>query len=155
MKTKAVAALIAAHPLFEGLDPGLVDYLAGCGRNVAFEPGARIFHEGAPADLFYLIRRGNVALEVHDPRRGSYVFQTVGAGDVLGVSWLVPPYRWEFDARATDAVGAVAFDASCIREKCDTDPAVGYALMKRFVPVLVERLQAARLQAMDVYGGTG
>lgn len=152
MKTKPIANLIAEHPLFEGLGSGLVDYLAGCGSNIAFEPGAWIFREGAPADLFFLVRRGGVALEIHDPRRGSYIFQTIGAGDLLGVSWLVPPYRWEFDARAIDAVGAVAFDARCIRDKCDAEPAVGYALMKRFVPVLIERLQAARLQAMDVYG---
>jgi len=152
MKMKSIADLMAAHPLFAGLEPALVAYVAGCGSNVAFEAGGRIFREGASADFFYLIRRGSVALEIHDPRRGGYVFQTIGDGEVLGVSWLVPPYCWEFDARAIDTVRAVAFDARCIRDKCDADPAVGYALMKRFVPVLVERLQAARLQAMDVYG---
>jgi hypothetical protein len=85
--------------------------------------------------------------------RGCLVaFQTAGEGDVVGVSWLVPPYRWLHDARAVDLVRAIGVDARCLRKKCDDDHDVGYAMMQRFVPVLVDRLQATRLQMLDVYG---
>ena len=86
------------------------------------------------------------------PGRGAVTFQTLSAGEVVGVSWLIPPYRWSYDARALEAVRAIALDAACLRRKCDADHDFGYAMMLRFVPVLVQRLQATRLQILDVYG---
>jgi hypothetical protein len=90
---------------------------------------------------------------VTTPGRGSITFQTVGVGEIVGVSWLVPPYRWTYDARALELTRAIAMDAGCLRGKCEQDHDLGYEVMKRFVPVLVERLQATRLQILDVYGG--
>ena len=78
--------------------------------------------------------------------------ETIDDGDLLGWSWLVPPFREQLDARAIDTVHTVAFDAACLRGKADTDPVLGYELMKRFVPVIVERLQATRVRLLDVYG---
>ena len=72
---------------------------------------------------------------------------------VVGVSWLVPPYRWTYDAKALELTRAIAMDAGCLRAKCEQDHDLGYEVMKRFVPILVERLQATRLQILDVYGG--
>ena len=148
---KTLADLIAEHPLFAGLPRGVCDYVAGCGRNRVVAAGAYVFREGDAADEFLLLRHGHVALETYSPVRGGFRFQTLGPSEMLGVSWLVPPYQWDFDARALETVRAIAFDARCLRDKCDEDPALGYALMKRFVPILVQRMQAARLQAMDVY----
>jgi hypothetical protein len=80
------------------------------------------------------------------------VISTLGDGEVAGWSWLVPPYRWMFDARATSSVSAVAFDGACLRGKCEQDPVLGYALMQRVAQVMYERLQDARIRLLDMYG---
>jgi len=147
-----LADLVRAHPFFAGLPAGMVDLVAGCGANVAYPAGGYVFREGRPADRFFLVRHGRVSLETFLPGRGPRVFQTLGPGEVVGASWLVEPHVWSWDARALDTVRAVAFDAVCLRGKCDADPTLGYALMKRFVPILVARLQEARMQALDLYG---
>ncbi len=92
---------------------------------------------------------------MHAPSKGSIVVETVNPGAAMGWSWLVFPYRWHFDARALDAVGAVAIGAVCLREKAETDPALGYELMKRVAAVLLERLQITRLRLLDLYGTDG
>ena len=124
-------------------------------RNVAFRPGALLLAEGDQADTFYLVRRGRVAIEVHSPGRGAIVIETVGPGGSVGWSWLIPPYRWQFDARATEPVGAVAVDGACLRAKADADPALGYALVQRVAGVLLGRLQSTRLRLLDLYGADG
>jgi CRP/FNR family cyclic AMP-dependent transcriptional regulator len=144
--------LLTAHPFFEGLDDETVGMLVGCARNVHYRPGEYLFHEGEDADRFFVVRRGRVALDVHVPARGKAVIDTVDEGDVVGWSWLVPPYRWFFDARAVQEVSAVAVDATCLRSKCDEDPALGYAMMQRFAQVMYRRLQSARVRLLDLYG---
>ena len=98
------------------------------------------------------MRHGRVVLETFVPGRGALTIETLEEGDLLGWSWLFPPYRWHFDARALDLVRAVAFDGACLRGKIDDDHALGYELLDRFSPVMLERLQATRLQLLDVYG---
>jgi CRP-like cAMP-binding protein len=148
-----LADLVRDHPFFAGLPAAVVDVVAGCGANVAFAAGGYVFREGRPADRFFVIRHGRVSLETFLPGRGPRVFQTLGAGEVVGASWLVEPHVWSWDARALERVRAIAFDAVCLRDKCEADPVTGYALMKRFVPLLVARLQEARMLALDLYGG--
>lgn len=140
------------HPFFAGLDPAVLDLVVGCARNVHLNDGSVLFRTGEAADTFYVVRRGRVGLDVHDPRRGSLTIATLEAGDVVGWSWLVPPYRWLFDARAVAEVSAVSLDGACLRAKCDRDPAVGYALMQRVAQVMYQRLQDARIRLLDVYG---
>ncbi len=147
-----LAEILRDAPLFRGLRSDWVELIAGCGSNVQFEAGELIFREGEPADFFYLVRHGSVALEAHVPSGGQLVIETIDAGDVLGWSWLFPPYRWHFDAHATVAVRATAFDGACLRGKCDADPALGYELTSRFAQTLIERLQWTRLRVLDVYG---
>ncbi len=129
-----------------------MDLMVGCAQNVHFREGDVLFRTGTPADTFYVIRHGRVTLEVHDPRRQTMVVATLGDGEVAGWSWLVPPYRWMFDARAISEVSAVAFDGACLRGKCDQDPVLGYALMQRVAQVMYERLQDARIRLLDMYG---
>jgi CRP/FNR family cyclic AMP-dependent transcriptional regulator len=150
-----IGAIIRDHPFFAGIAAADLGRIGGCGRSIAFPAGAYLFHEGDPADAVYLLRRGRVALEVAMPGRAPLVVQTLGGGEICGVSWLVPPYRWSFDARAIDAVRVVALDAGCLRRACDANHDLGYALMQRVLPVLVQRLQATRLQLLDVYGTPG
>lgn len=143
---------IKEHPFFAHLSDEYCGLLSGCARNVRFEPGEYMLREGAPADEFFLIREGRSALEVHIPGHPELTFQTLGPGEVVGVSWLIPPYRWSYDARALERIHAIGLDARCLREKCDNDHDLGYDMMNRFLPVLVQRLQATRLQLLDVYG---
>lgn len=150
---ESIRELVEAHPFFDGLDPSLVHTVAECGRNRAFPAESYLCREGQPADVFYILRRGRVALEVSLPDRGSVIIDSAGVGDVVGASWLFPPYRWQFDARAVEPVGAVELDAACLRGKCDADPVLGYDLMKRFAAVVVRRMASARLRLLDLYGG--
>jgi CRP/FNR family cyclic AMP-dependent transcriptional regulator len=131
----------------------VLDQLAAtCGTDVHVEAGARLCREGEPATGFFEIRSGVIALEIVAPGRDALLIETLHDGDLLGWSWLYEPHRWQFDARATTACDLRAFDGACVRAACDADPAFGYAFMQRFAAVMVERLQATRLQLLDVYG---
>ncbi len=144
--------IVREHPFFAGLGEEAGKLVSGCAKNVRFEPGQYLFHEGDPADQFYLLRHGRAALELSAPGRGTVLFQTLGEGEVVGVSWLIPPYRWTYDAKALTLIRAIAMDAACLRRKCEEDHDLGYDMMKRFMPVLIQRLQATRMQILDVYG---
>ncbi|HEX6418993.1 MAG TPA: cyclic nucleotide-binding domain-containing protein [Acidimicrobiales bacterium] len=150
--SRSIRQLLAEHPFFADLPPADLDLIAGCGRNVHLAAGEAVFEEGGPADVFYVIRDGRVTLSVRDPQGADLAVATVGDGEVLGWSWLFPPYRWHFDARATGDTSAVALDGACLRGKCEDDTALGYRLMMRFARLIQERLQATRLQLLDVYG---
>jgi CRP-like cAMP-binding protein len=152
VKLHSIADELAQHQFFEGLERSVIDLVAGCGRHVVFPLGTQLFSEGEAADRFFVVHHGRVALGTKAPGRPAPVIDTVEEGEVLGWSWLFAPYAWHFDARAVSDVRAVAFDARCLRTKCDDDPRVGYQLMQRFAGVLVQRLQATRLRLLDLYG---
>jgi CRP/FNR family transcriptional regulator, cyclic AMP receptor protein len=149
---RGIDELIAAAPVFEGLSTDQLALIAGCGHNEHVPAGAMLLREGDSADRFFLIRRGSVAIEVHAPGRGALVIETLHAGDPVGLSWLFPPYRWQLDARAVEACDLVVFDGACLRGKSEEDHELGYQLMRRFVASLISRLQATRLQLLDIYG---
>jgi len=150
--TEFFERVLAETPLFKGLDPKYIRLLAGCAKNTRFSPGDTIYVEGNLAESFFIVREGNVAIDVEAQDRGTITVQTLTTGDVLGWSWLFPPYEWQFGARAVDDTRAIALDATCLRGKCDTDPVLGYEMMKRFSSIMLTRLHATRLQLMDVYG---
>jgi len=140
---------------FAGLDPATAALVAGCARRHRFEPDAYLFREGDEAREFFLLREGDVTLEIFTPSGPTVVLGTNHAGDIAGASWLVPPYRWTSDARARTAVQAIGFDAVALREACEADPRTGYTMMKRFAPLLVRRLNNAYLQLLDLYSRPG
>jgi CRP-like cAMP-binding protein len=144
--------IIGSHPFFAGLGDAFCGLVCGCTRNVVFAPGDYLLHEGQDANEFFLLRSGQVAVEVAAAGRGTLPLMTAGDGDIVGLSWLIPPYRWRHDARALTPVRALGIDARCLRAKCEADHHLGYELMKRVVPVLLSRLESARLQMLDVYG---
>ncbi|MGO9483345.1 MAG: cyclic nucleotide-binding domain-containing protein [Rhodomicrobium sp.] len=144
--------IVKEHPFFAAFDPAHIQLLAGCARNHRFAAGEYLFREGDPADEFFLIRQGKVALEIAAPGKAPIVFETLGDGEVAGSSWLVPPYRWMFDARAQTLTRAIGMDAKCLRGKCDADHHLGYEMMRSVLSVLVKRLDHTRLQIVDVYG---
>jgi CRP/FNR family transcriptional regulator, cyclic AMP receptor protein len=144
--------VLRGHKFFAGLLPEYLSLLAGCASNVVFPQGAFLFREGEPANSFFLLRDGKMALEIAAPGPGALLVQTLGAGDVAGFSWLIEPHQWEFDGRAVEQVHAIQMDGVCLRGKCAADPRLGYELMRRFAHLATVRLQATRLQLLDVYG---
>jgi len=145
---ESLERIVREHPFFAGMSEEQTAVVSGCAKNVRFEAGEYLFREGGIADQLYLLRAGRVALEI--PTAGRAVtIQTVGESDIVGASWLVPPYRWGLDARALELTRAVAMDATCLRGKCEDDHSLGYEMMKRFMPILIQRLKAARLQILD------
>jgi len=147
--------ILAEHPFFKGLDQKKLQFIAGCAKNVRFDEGKFLFREGEDANTFYVIRAGKVAIEIFSPKRGALTIQTLREGDVLGWSWLFPPYRWHFDAKALELTRAISLDGKCLRDKCEEDHDLGYELMKRFSDVMIQRLQATRLQVLDLYAENG
>jgi len=148
----SIETLFEHIPVFEGMKPEQLVEIAECASNVRFSEGQILFLEGDPANKFYVIREGLVAIEMFAPARGRRVVQTARENEVVGWSWLFPPYNWYFDGRAVEDTRAIVFDARCLRGKCDDNPDLGYALMLRFARVMMNRIQASRLQLLDVYG---
>jgi CRP-like cAMP-binding protein len=143
--------ILAEHPLFNGMEPRHLQILVGCARNVRFESADVIFREGEDAKVFYLIRAGKVALQLFADRAGPLTVLTLGEDDVLGWSWLSPPYRWKFTACAIETTRAICVDGKCLREKAETDHELGYEILKRFVQVIEERVRATSLKLLNVY----
>jgi len=141
------------HPFLDGLSAEHLGTLAECAMPTSFKPEQVIFREGEMANRFYLILEGRVALETETLDRPPVPVDLLAAGDELGWSWLFPPYTWNFTARALGPVRAVFFYGTWLRERCVTDPAFGYELMRRTVGVVIRRLQATRQQLLCVAVG--
>lgn len=152
---RGIDQLLREHPFFVGLDDAALTLLADCAANRHMRVGEYLYREGDPAETFFVIRHGRVALEAPTPTAGPLVVETLDDGEVLGWSWLVPPHRWQWDARAVTSTSVVVFDGTCLRGKCDEDPKLGYALLQRVAQVMLARLQATRVRLLDLYGGPG
>jgi CRP-like cAMP-binding protein len=151
---RTVDELLGDFAALEGLPPEHRATMAGCARLRVYYPDERLLREGDAADEFFLIRRGAVAVETEVPGRGAVTLETLRAGEILGWSWLVPPYRSAFAARALDAVHVIALDGACLRSKCEQDPALGYDLLKVVATVFVRRLEETRMRLLDLYART-
>ena len=152
MHVETVEELIGRHPFFAGLGTDAVRLIAGCASNAHFAAGDYIFTQGEAASRFYVLRHGRVALEIHSPERGPLIIDTMDEGEVLGWSWLVPPFRYFGDGRAVTPVSAIALDGVCLRGKCEADAELGYQLLKRVTSVMYQRLQSTRVRLLDLYG---
>ncbi len=144
--------ILERHPFFAGFEERYLQLLVGCASNVRFSAGEYIIREGELANRFFLIRAGSVRLEVFSREHDPITIQTMSEGDVFGWSWLVPPYRWNMDARALELTRALALDGECLRLKCEEDHNLGYALHKRFAVIIAEQLRATQFQLLDVFG---
>jgi len=146
-----LSKILHSHPFLQELDEKYLSEIVGCASNVIFREDEYIFKEGDEAEKFYLIRAGKVALEINGREKGRIRVLTMGPGQILGWSWIISPYKWHFDALAVDDVRAIALDGECLRNKCQQDPALGYEMLKRFSHILELRLNATRMQLLDVY----
>lgn len=152
---RTLAGLIAAHPFMKGISAQHLPVVADCAMQVQFDAGQLIFREGDLANRFYLIEQGKIALEARPKEGEPALIQTIDAGDVLGWSWLFPPYRWHFNACALEPVKAIFLYGTRLRERCEEDPSLGYDLMRRMAEVVVKRLQNTRRQLLEAKAKLG
>jgi CRP-like cAMP-binding protein len=153
MSDAALTVFLARHPLFQGLDPTHIARIAGYAEEQQYPAQARVFSQDAEASYFFILREGQVTVEIPALDGEPLNIQNLGPGATLGWSWLIPPYRWLFDARATTPVTVVAVNGKQLRAECDANPVMGYELMKRFAALMAERLNAARMAAIRHYQG--
>ena len=148
--TQSTESIVLTHPFLKGMSQHQLRILSDCAMQAHFNSNEVIFSEGEPADRFYLIQNGQVGLESYVKNKGNTRIQIIGAGDVLGWSWLFPPYFWHFTARALEPTDAVFLYAKPLREECESDHDLGYELMKRIAEVIMQRLQATRKQSLGL-----
>jgi len=147
-----MAEELADHRFFRLIPSALRERLAGCAKNVVFAPDERICVEGTHASGFFAIRGGRVNVGIYVPHQGLQVLETRHAGDVIGFSWLFPPYRWQIDAVAAERVHAIELHADCMLPYLEEHPADGYLLVRMFAQEMEETVQSTRLRLLDVYG---
>ena len=147
-----LAEILANHRFFAHMKPDFIQILARCASLKNYNPQEMLGIEGEASDFFFAVLDGRVAIETYQPTLNRSVLLTIHGGEIVGWSWLFPPYEWAFDARALSPVRTIAFDTQSVREKCEWDTALGFDLIKRFSRVMTLRLKATRLQLLDMYG---
>ncbi|MBU1863648.1 MAG: cyclic nucleotide-binding domain-containing protein [Candidatus Omnitrophica bacterium] len=145
---KTLEPILKKHPFFKDLKQEYFDFIVGCASNVRFRPDEVIFKEGEPAEKFYLIREGLVAIEVLTGQYDAISIQTIKEGEILGWSWLIPPHRARFNCRAVKDTRAIALDGTCLRNKCMENHELGFELMMRLTKIFAQRLEQTRLQLL-------
>jgi CRP/FNR family transcriptional regulator, cyclic AMP receptor protein len=146
-------AQVAAHPFFIGMSAHYIRLLSDCAMATRFEKDQVIFHAGETANRFYLIESGKVVLEsAADAGSAPVMIDTIAAGDLLGWSWIFPPYIWHFTARVVEPTSSIFFYGTILREYCDKDSRLGYELFKRMSEVMMRRLQRARSELLEAMG---
>lgn len=137
---------------FRDLSPRQLAEIDPASTEVTFRAGEFVFRENDYAQSFYIVTAGAVSLEIFVPGKGAVTVATVHEGEALGWSWLFAPYHRSCDARALQPTNAIAFDAPCLRSICEADHGLGYALVCRIAHTIAQRLQATRVQLVDLYG---
>lgn len=148
---ETIESIIRGHVFFKDLKEEYLALIVGCAKNVIFKEGEIILEEGKPADYFYIIRSGLVAIEIQIGTHNPITIQTISEGDILGWSWLIPPHNNRFNCRAVKPTRTIAFDGKCLRGKCEENHDLGYDLLKRLARVFAQRLEATRLQLINLY----
>ena len=149
-QSSQLAALVAGHPFFRELAPQHVQLLTEAAMLKEFKAGEIIFKEGDPANRFYILTCGEVEVLSEGKDGAAVTVQRIGTGDVLGWSWLFPPYYWNFAARATENTRAIFFYGTWLRESCERDHDFGFAMLKRMSETVIQRLQAARKRLVEL-----
>ena len=148
-----MATRVALHPFLAGMNKQQLALLTDCAMGTHFKKGQVILHEGDQANRFYLIESGNVILESSKAHGQPVVVDTIGAGDLLGWSWMFAPYSWQFTARAAEPTTAIFFYGTILRQYCERDNSLGYELLKRMTAIMMRRMQAARRKMIDLRAG--
>ena len=155
MSNHLIQDYLSTHAFFSGLDENFMKFLSNSATELKIEKGDVLFQQGERADKFYLLRNGQISVQVPALMGPTLEIQTLGEDQMLGWSWLIPPYRWNFQARAAEDSNLLEFDGSAILARCEEDPKFGYELLKRFAALMSERLDAARQKMMDEWNPPG
>ncbi|MFQ5994092.1 MAG: Crp/Fnr family transcriptional regulator [Acidiferrobacterales bacterium] len=155
MSNESIHDYLSGHEFFSGLNEEFTKFLAQCAKELRMQKGAALFRQGEPAEKFYLLREGRVSVQIPALMGPPIEIQNLGEGEVLGWSWLIPPYRWNFQARAEEDSVVLEFNGRAILEQCEQHPKFGYELLKRFAALMSERLDAARRKMMDEWNPSG
>jgi CRP/FNR family cyclic AMP-dependent transcriptional regulator len=153
MAPEPMATRVALHPFLAGMNHEELALLTDCAMPVHFKKGQEILREGVRANRFYLIESGKVVLESGEGFGDPVIVDTIGAGELLGWSWMFPPYTWRFTARAVEPTSAIFFYGTILREYCERNHSLGYELFKRMAPVMIKRLQKSRGKMLAVHAG--
>ena len=143
---EVTAEALAGHPFLYGMSRNHLAVLAEAASDVTFPARHRLFEDGGSASRFWLVQSGHVDLDLHVPGQGRTKIETIGMGELLGWSWLFPPYKWAFGAAAASPVEAFEFDGRAVRACCASDPVLGYEVTRRLAHVVAKRLQATRIK---------
>lgn len=155
MSEQTIDAYLKSHALFEGLDDAFMQILLNSASELQVKKGDLLFQQGKLADKFYILRTGQVSIQVPALVGPTLEIQTLGEDQVLGWSWLIPPFRWHFMARAVEDSELIEFDGRALLAHSEEDPKFGFALFKRFAGLMSERLDAARQKMMDQWNPPG
>ncbi|EDY80946.1 cyclic nucleotide-binding domain protein [Verrucomicrobiia bacterium DG1235] len=143
--------LLLTHPIFHDFPEKYIEAINECAWEQEFLADQYLFWTGQEAKFLYIIRDGTVSLQAYTPEKGPVAIEKLGNGDIIGWSWLFPPYKWHLDAKAESPCHALVLDGRCILGKCADDHELGYELMKRFNCIMLDRLAATRMRLIDVY----
>ncbi len=154
MSDGTLTVYLAQHPIFKGLKQEHIALIGNLAQLVEFDTNQHVFEQDTPAAHFFIVRSGSVTVEIPSIGGEPLAIQKLGSGSMLGWSWLIAPYRWAFNARATSPSSVIAVDGERLREACEADPELGYELLKRFAVLMAERLNAARSTAIRHYSGS-
>ncbi len=155
MSNQSIEDYLPTHAFFSELDHSFMKFLSDSATELKIKKGDVLFRQGERADKFYLLRNGQMSVQVPALMGPTLEIQTLGEDQMLGWSWLIPPYRWNFQARALEDSDLLEFDGSAILARCEEDPKFGYELLKRFATLMSERLDAARQKMMDEWNPSG
>lgn len=155
MNNQMIEDFLSNHPFFSAMDDNFLKFLAESASELSIKKGDVLFRQGKPADTFYLLREGRISIQVPALVGPSLEIQHLGDNQLLGWSWLIPPYRWNFMARAEEDSTLLEFDGKAILARCEEDPKFGYELFKGFASLMSERLDAARQSMMDQWNPPG
>lgn len=155
MTEKKISSYLAKQKLFHGMSSEFIEFLAGCASEKHLRRGDVLFRHGERADRFYLLRSGRITIEVPAITGPSLEVQSLGPGEVLGWSWVIPPYKWMFQTRAEEPTDLLEFDGNAVLDRCEQEPRFGYEVLKRFSSLMSERLEASRRKMMEEWNPPG
>lgn len=155
MTTESIVQVLAEAPVFSGMSQDFLTRLAKNAHEIEVESGTLLFRGGAPADHFFLLLEGGVSIEIPAVAGPTLQVQRLTPVRVLGWSWLLPPFKWTFNARTTSESRLLEFDGRAVLAQCEQDPAFGYEVIKRFSGLMAERLDAAHRKMMDQWSPPG
>ncbi len=150
---KNIKEVLSDLSFFSDMSDEMLEFIAACGQNMHFSPDEYVGRESGSADYLFVITKGNIAVQLEHPTKGTFTIRSLHDGEIAGFSWIIPPYRMQFDLKAREHTSVVALDAGCVRKKCEEDHHLGYLMMKQSAIIMNKRLEDTRVQLMDIYSG--